>query len=83
MGILLQWLPPAVDSPPITAVVLQARREKGEWLTLYDTIAVNMTELIVQGLVKVKKKPLENIEKMPAWFERVVMFCFLFGGLQL
>ncbi|XP_057213393.1 uncharacterized protein igsf9b isoform X2 [Triplophysa rosa] len=52
VGILLQWLPPAADSPPITAVVLQARRDKGEWLTLYDTISVNTTELIVQGLVK-------------------------------
>lgn len=52
VGILLQWLPPAADSPPITAVVLQARQEKGEWLTLYDAITVNATELIVQGLVK-------------------------------
>ncbi|XP_065104313.1 uncharacterized protein igsf9b isoform X2 [Paramisgurnus dabryanus] len=52
VGIILQWLPAAEVSPPITAIVLQARREKGEWLSLYETIAVNATELIVQGLAK-------------------------------
>ncbi|XP_051524823.1 uncharacterized protein LOC127424089 [Myxocyprinus asiaticus] len=51
-GVLLQWLPPPEGSPSITAFVLQARREKGEWVTLYRAIAVNKTELIVQGLVK-------------------------------
>ncbi|XP_051950872.1 LOW QUALITY PROTEIN: uncharacterized protein LOC127621347 [Xyrauchen texanus] len=49
-GVLLQWLPPPEEFPPITAIVLQARREKGEWVTLYRAITVNATELIVQGL---------------------------------
>ncbi|XP_030621083.1 uncharacterized protein igsf9b [Chanos chanos] len=52
VGILLQWVPPTAESSSITGFVLQARREKGEWVTLDGAISVNTSELIVQGLVK-------------------------------
>uniref|UniRef100_A0A673HRC3 Uncharacterized LOC107713033 n=1 Tax=Sinocyclocheilus rhinocerous TaxID=307959 RepID=A0A673HRC3_9TELE len=52
LGVLLQWVPPLEESPPLTSFVLQAKRGKGEWVTIDREIAVNMTELIVQGLVK-------------------------------
>ncbi|XP_050973846.1 protein turtle homolog A isoform X2 [Labeo rohita] len=52
LGVLLQWVPPLEESPPITSFVLQAKRGKGEWVTIDREIAVNVTELIVQGLVK-------------------------------
>uniref|UniRef100_A0A671SAY2 Uncharacterized LOC107671028 n=1 Tax=Sinocyclocheilus anshuiensis TaxID=1608454 RepID=A0A671SAY2_9TELE len=53
LGVLLQWVPPLEESPPLTSFVLQAKRGKGEWVTIDREIAVNVTELIVQGLVKV------------------------------
>ncbi|XP_052460869.1 uncharacterized protein igsf9b [Carassius gibelio] len=52
LGVLLQWLPPLEESPPLTSFVLQAKRGKGEWITIDREIAVNVTELIVQGLAK-------------------------------
>ncbi|KTG47962.1 hypothetical protein cypCar_00000138 [Cyprinus carpio] len=52
LGVLLQWVPPLEESPPLTSFVLQAKRGKGEWVTIDREIAVNVTELIVQGLVK-------------------------------
>ncbi|XP_051760409.1 protein turtle homolog A isoform X1 [Ctenopharyngodon idella] len=52
LGVLLQWLLPLEESPPLTSFVLQAKRGKGEWVTIDREIAVNVTELIVQGLVK-------------------------------
>ncbi|XP_036434708.1 protein turtle homolog A isoform X3 [Colossoma macropomum] len=52
VGVLLQWSPPSVQSPPITAFVLQARQEKGEWVTLDGAVNLNVTEMIVQGLIK-------------------------------
>ncbi|XP_060788689.1 protein turtle homolog A-like [Neoarius graeffei] len=52
VGVLLQWLPPPVQSPLITAFMLQARQEKGEWLTLDREINVNTTEIFVQGLTR-------------------------------
>uniref|UniRef100_A0A673M3E2 Uncharacterized LOC107714578 n=1 Tax=Sinocyclocheilus rhinocerous TaxID=307959 RepID=A0A673M3E2_9TELE len=52
LGVLLQWVPPLEESPPLTLFVLQAKRGKGEWVTIDREIAVNVTELIVQGLVK-------------------------------
>lgn len=55
LGVLLQWLSPLEESPPLTSFVLQAKRGKGEWVTIDREIAVNVTELIVQGLVKVKR----------------------------
>lgn len=53
LGVLLQWVPPLEESPSLTSFVLQAKRGKGEWVTIDREIAVNVTELIVQGLVKV------------------------------
>lgn len=53
LGVLLQWVPPLEESPPLTSFVLQAKRGKGEWVTIDREIAINLTELIVQGLVKV------------------------------
>ncbi|MCJ8735074.1 hypothetical protein PDJAM_G00242620 [Pangasius djambal] len=52
VGVLLQWLPPPAQSPLITAFMLQARREKGEWITLDREIKVNATEILVQGLTR-------------------------------
>ncbi|MCI4380958.1 hypothetical protein PGIGA_G00245980 [Pangasianodon gigas] len=52
VGVLLQWLPPPAQSPLITAFMLQARREKGEWVTLDREIKVNATEILVQGLTR-------------------------------
>ncbi|XP_042617580.1 uncharacterized protein LOC109059412 [Cyprinus carpio] len=52
LGVLLQWVPPLEESPPLTSFVLQAKRGKGEWVTIDREIAVNVTELIVQGLAK-------------------------------
>uniref|UniRef100_A0A8C1N1W3 Immunoglobulin superfamily, member 9b n=1 Tax=Cyprinus carpio TaxID=7962 RepID=A0A8C1N1W3_CYPCA len=52
LGVLLQWVPPPEESPPLTSFVLQAKRGKGEWVTIDREIAVNVTELIVQGLAK-------------------------------
>ncbi|XP_686205.6 uncharacterized protein igsf9b isoform X1 [Danio rerio] len=53
LGVLLQWVPPLEES--LTSFALQAKRGKGEWVTIDREIAVNMTELIVQGLVKDSK----------------------------
>ncbi|XP_059360201.1 uncharacterized protein LOC132098094 isoform X1 [Carassius carassius] len=52
LGVLVQWVPPLEESPPLTSFVLQAKRGKGEWVTIDREIAVNATELIVQGIVK-------------------------------
>ncbi|TRY60531.1 hypothetical protein DNTS_026950 [Danionella cerebrum] len=52
LGISMQWVPPPEASPPLTSFVLQAKRGKGEWVTVDRNIAVNMTKMIVQGLVK-------------------------------
>lgn len=53
VGVLLQWLPPPAQSQLITAFMLQARQEKGEWVTLDSEIHVNATEILVQGLTRV------------------------------
>uniref|UniRef100_A0A3B4DJX9 Immunoglobulin superfamily, member 9b n=1 Tax=Pygocentrus nattereri TaxID=42514 RepID=A0A3B4DJX9_PYGNA len=52
VGVLLQWSPPSVQSPPITAFILQARQEKGDWVTLDGAVNLNLTEMIVQGLIR-------------------------------
>ncbi len=61
LGVLLQWVPPLEESPPLTSFVLQAKRGKGEWVTIDREIAINLTELIVQGLVKVNVWNIENM----------------------
>lgn len=53
-GVLLQWLLPPAQSPLITAFMLQARQEKGEWITLDREIKVNATGIFVQGLTRVR-----------------------------
>lgn len=53
-GVLLQWLLPSAQSPLITAFMLQARQEKSEWITLDREIKVNSTEILVQGLTRVR-----------------------------
>ncbi|XP_060738290.1 uncharacterized protein igsf9b isoform X3 [Tachysurus vachellii] len=52
VGVLLQWLPPPAQTQLITAFMLQARPEKGEWVTLDSEINVNATEILVQGLTR-------------------------------
>lgn len=54
VGVLLQWLLPPTQSPLITAFMLQARQEKGEWTTLDREIKVNITEILVPGLTRVR-----------------------------
>lgn len=54
VGVLLRWLPPPAHSPLITAYMLQARQEKGKWVTLDGEIPANTTEILVQGLTRVK-----------------------------
>lgn len=54
VGVLLQWLLPPAQSPLITAFMLQARQEKGEWVTLDREIKVNATEILVRGLTRVR-----------------------------
>lgn len=53
VGVLLQWQLPPAQSPLITAFMLQARQEKGDWVTLDEEIKVNATEILVQGLTRV------------------------------
>ncbi|KAM9475167.1 uncharacterized protein igsf9b [Clarias gariepinus] len=52
VGVLLRWLPPPAHSPLITAYMLQARQEKGKWVTLDGEIPANTTEILVQGLTR-------------------------------
>ncbi len=88
LGVLLQWVPPLEESPPLTSFALQAKRGKGEWVTIDREIAINLTELIVQGLVKVN---VWNIENMAAWCWiflfllawRVIYSSFISTGLKL
>ncbi|XP_048845402.1 uncharacterized protein igsf9b isoform X1 [Brienomyrus brachyistius] len=51
-GILLQWVPPPPQSPPITGFMLQARQEKSQWGILNEAISGNSSEILVQGLLK-------------------------------
>lgn len=53
-GIILQWSPPEVQHPPLTAFVLQSRAEQGEWVSLEENIGANRSEIVVPGLHKVK-----------------------------
>ncbi|XP_028270556.1 protein turtle homolog A isoform X2 [Parambassis ranga] len=51
-GIVLQWLPPEAPLSPLTGFVLQARRDQGQWVILSSNISANMSELLVQGLLR-------------------------------
>ncbi|KAG9354804.1 hypothetical protein JZ751_001517, partial [Albula glossodonta] len=51
-GIILSWERPLSQSLPITAFVLQACREKGEWSILNGAIGANKSEILVEGLLK-------------------------------
>ncbi|XP_061115413.1 protein turtle homolog A [Conger conger] len=51
-GIVLSWELPLSTSLPITAFVLQARREREEWSILNGAIGANKTEILVEGLLK-------------------------------
>ncbi|XP_061674243.1 protein turtle homolog A isoform X2 [Syngnathoides biaculeatus] len=51
-GVLLLWSPPADPSSPLTSVVLQARRNQGQWLVLSSNIGANETEVLVRGLLR-------------------------------
>ncbi|KAI5094910.1 protein turtle-like A, partial [Silurus meridionalis] len=52
VGVLLQWLLPPAQSPLITAFMIQARQENGEWVVLDREINANATEILVQGLAR-------------------------------
>lgn len=53
-GVFLQWSPPEAPSSPLTGYVLQARRDQGQWVILSSNISANQSELLVQGLLRVK-----------------------------
>lgn len=52
-GVLLQWSPPEAPSSPLTSYVLQARKDRGQWVILSGNISANQSELLVQGLLRV------------------------------
>lgn len=52
-GVLLQWSPPEDPSSPLTGYVLQARRDRGQWIILSSNITANQSELLVDGLLRV------------------------------
>lgn len=52
-GVLLQWSPPEDPSSPLTGYVLQARRDRGQWVILSSNITANQSELLVDGLLRV------------------------------
>ncbi|XP_019131552.2 protein turtle homolog A isoform X2 [Larimichthys crocea] len=51
-GVLLQWSPPEAPSSPLTGYVLQARKDRGQWVILSGNISANQSELLVQGLLR-------------------------------
>ena len=53
-GVLLQWSPPETPLSPLTGFVLQACRDQGQWVILSSNISANQSELLVQGLLRVK-----------------------------
>ncbi|KAG7272767.1 hypothetical protein CRUP_015409 [Coryphaenoides rupestris] len=58
-GVILRWAPPPAQHPPITALVLQARPEHGEWLVLDRDIDANASEVVVPGL---RKRTVASVE---------------------
>lgn len=51
-GVVLQWLLPEAQHPPLTGFVLQSRTEQGEWFNLEEDISANSSEIVVPGLHK-------------------------------
>uniref|UniRef100_A0A3Q2XLQ9 Protein turtle homolog A-like n=1 Tax=Hippocampus comes TaxID=109280 RepID=A0A3Q2XLQ9_HIPCM len=54
-GVLLQWSPPDIPSSPLSSYVLQARRNQGQWVILSNDISANESEVLVQGLLRVRQ----------------------------
>lgn len=54
LGIVLQWYAPESQATPLTGYVLQARRNKGQWVILNSAVKANQSELLVQGLLRVR-----------------------------
>lgn len=53
-GVTLQWSLPGAQQPPITGFVLQSRSADEEWFTLAENINANSSQIVVEGLQKVK-----------------------------
>ncbi|XP_066499348.1 uncharacterized protein igsf9b [Hoplias malabaricus] len=62
VGVLLQWSTPPFESP-FTAFMLQARQGDGEWVTLDGEISINVTEMMVQGLLRDSKYELRLLSR--------------------
>ncbi|KAK6313102.1 hypothetical protein J4Q44_G00164490 [Coregonus suidteri] len=52
LGIVLQWYAPESQATPLTGYVLQARRDRGQWVILNSAVKANQSELLVQGLLR-------------------------------
>ncbi|KAJ8347106.1 hypothetical protein SKAU_G00285070 [Synaphobranchus kaupii] len=53
IGIVLKWVPPPPQGPPITGFILQSRQEGEEdWNVLNGDIGANDSEILLQGLQK-------------------------------
>ncbi|XP_029618630.1 protein turtle homolog A [Salmo trutta] len=52
LGIVLQWYPPESQATLLTGYVLQARRDRGQWVILNSAVKTNQSELLVQGLLR-------------------------------
>ncbi|XP_062307447.1 protein turtle homolog A isoform X1 [Osmerus eperlanus] len=51
-GVLLLWAPPEAPSSPLTGYLLQARRDRAQWVIINDALGANQTQLLVQGLLR-------------------------------
>ncbi|XP_060939228.1 protein turtle homolog A [Limanda limanda] len=51
-GVVLQWVLPEEQRPPITGFVLQSRAQQEDWYNLVEDIAANSSEIVVPGLHK-------------------------------
>ncbi|XP_041089380.1 uncharacterized protein LOC121303050 [Polyodon spathula] len=51
-GVVLRWNPPLSPSPLIKGIILQSRRENGDWAVLDGSISANQSEILVQGLLR-------------------------------
>ncbi|XP_058876510.1 uncharacterized protein LOC117966102 [Acipenser ruthenus] len=51
-GVVLRWNPPLSPSPSIKGIILQSRRENGDWAVLDGSIPANQSEILVQGLLR-------------------------------
>ncbi|XP_034152549.1 protein turtle homolog A isoform X3 [Esox lucius] len=52
LGIILHWYPPEIQTTPLTGYVLQASRDRGQWVILNSGVKANQTKLLVQGLLR-------------------------------